>query len=206
MFSLYISLSKHWVLQHALHCNHPVAWCTWFNMQQFFTNRTSSVWLPAYPQVNQYQHGAGGMPLFQPLQYSSVPPHPPPSVEPSSPPQPPGFLSEYTQPVQSQPISSVYPGQPPINQCLSSSPPSQPLFFPSSSSYSTPPSSGVSFQHGGPGSPVSYMPPPPSGVSGTKIDNKLIPASQRTGLHASNHPHCHCAPYKFSQPLKLVGF
>uniref|UniRef100_A0AAX7V6W9 Protein transport protein Sec31A n=1 Tax=Astatotilapia calliptera TaxID=8154 RepID=A0AAX7V6W9_ASTCA len=148
-------------------------------------------------------HGAGGMPLFQPLQYSSVPPHPPPSVEPSSPPQPPGFLSEYTQPVQSQPISSVYPGQPPINQCLSSSPPSQPLFFPSSSSYSTPPSSGVSFQHGGPGSPVSYMPPPPSGVSGTKIDNKLIPASQRTGLHASNHPHCHCAPYKFSQPLKL---
>uniref|UniRef100_A0A3B4FBW6 Protein transport protein Sec31A n=1 Tax=Pundamilia nyererei TaxID=303518 RepID=A0A3B4FBW6_9CICH len=114
--------------------------------------------------------------------YSSVPPHPPPSVEPSSPPQPPGFLSEYTQPVQSQPISSVYPGQPPINQCLSSSPPSQPLFFPSSSSYSTPPSSGVSFQHGGPGSPVSYMPPPPSGVSGTKIDNKLIPASQRTDL------------------------
>ncbi|XP_031590203.1 protein transport protein Sec31A isoform X5 [Oreochromis aureus] len=122
-----------------------------------------------YPQVNQYQHGAGGVPLFQPLQYSSVPPHPP------------GFLSEYTQPVQSQPISSFYPGQPPINQCLSSSPPSQPLFFPNSSSYSTPPSSGVSFQHGGPGSPVSYMPPPTSGVSGTKIDNKLIPASQRTG-------------------------
>uniref|UniRef100_A0A669E9I3 Protein transport protein Sec31A n=1 Tax=Oreochromis niloticus TaxID=8128 RepID=A0A669E9I3_ORENI len=136
--------------------------------------------------------------------YSSVPAHPPPSVEPSSPPHPPGFLSEYTQPVQSQPISSFYPGQPPINQCLSSSPPSQPLFFPNSSSYSTPPSSGVSFQHGGPGSPVSYMPPPPSGVSGTKIDNKLIPASQRTGLHASNHPHCHCAPHKFSQPLKLV--
>uniref|UniRef100_I3KE23 Protein transport protein Sec31A n=1 Tax=Oreochromis niloticus TaxID=8128 RepID=I3KE23_ORENI len=135
-----------------------------------------------YPQVNQYQHGAGGVPLFQPLQYSSVPAHPPPSVEPSSPPHPPGFLSEYTQPVQSQPISSFYPGQPPINQCLSSSPPSQPLFFPNSSSYSTPPSSGVSFQHGGPGSPVSYMPPPPSGVSGTKIDNKLIPASQRTGL------------------------
>uniref|UniRef100_A0A669CE15 Protein transport protein Sec31A n=1 Tax=Oreochromis niloticus TaxID=8128 RepID=A0A669CE15_ORENI len=154
--------------------------------------------------VNQYQHGAGGVPLFQPLQYSSVPAHPPPSVEPSSPPHPPGFLSEYTQPVQSQPISSFYPGQPPINQCLSSSPPSQPLFFPNSSSYSTPPSSGVSFQHGGPGSPVSYMPPPPSGVSGTKIDNKLIPASQRTGLHASNHPHCHCAPHKFSQPLKLV--
>ncbi|CAI5667568.1 unnamed protein product [Oreochromis niloticus] len=119
-----------------------------------------------YPQVNQYQHGAGGVPLFQPLQYSSVPAHPPPSVEPSSPPHPPGFLSEYTQPVQSQPISSFYPGQPPINQCLSSSPPSQPLFFPNSSSYSTPPSSGVSFQHGGPGSPVSYMPPPPSGVSG----------------------------------------
>uniref|UniRef100_A0A669DEW1 Protein transport protein Sec31A n=1 Tax=Oreochromis niloticus TaxID=8128 RepID=A0A669DEW1_ORENI len=132
--------------------------------------------------ASDQKHGAGGVPLFQPLQYSSVPAHPPPSVEPSSPPHPPGFLSEYTQPVQSQPISSFYPGQPPINQCLSSSPPSQPLFFPNSSSYSTPPSSGVSFQHGGPGSPVSYMPPPPSGVSGTKIDNKLIPASQRTDL------------------------
>ncbi|XP_045922480.1 protein transport protein Sec31A isoform X2 [Micropterus dolomieu] len=129
-----------------------------------------------YPQVSQYPHGAGGAPFYQPLQYSSA--APPPA-------EPPGFLSQYTQPVSSQPAHPVYPRQPPISQCLSSSPPSHPPFFPTaSSSYSAPPSSGASFQHGGPGSPVSYMPlPPPSGVSGTQLDHdpELIPASQRTG-------------------------
>ncbi|KAM9306638.1 protein transport protein Sec31A isoform 2-T2 [Pholidichthys leucotaenia] len=131
-----------------------------------------------YPQVNQYPPVAGGAPIFNPLQYSSAPP-----VEPSSRPQPPGFLSEYTQSVQ----SPAYPGHPPINQCLSSSPPSQPYFFPSSSSFNSPPSSGASFQHGGPGSPGSYMPPPPlSGISGpqngwndpptlTRVPKKKIP-------------------------------
>ncbi|CAI5667558.1 unnamed protein product [Oreochromis niloticus] len=151
-----------------------------------------------YPQVNQYQHGAGGVPLFQPLQYSSVPAHPPPSVEPSSPPHPPGFLSEYTQPVQSQPISSFYPGQPPINQCLSSSPPSQPLFFPNSSSYSTPPSSGVSFQHGGPGSPVSYMPPPPSGVSGPQNGWNDPPALTRA-------PKKKQVPENYTRPIPITA-
>nr|XP_033502945.1 protein transport protein Sec31A isoform X1 [Epinephelus lanceolatus] len=122
-----------------------------------------------YPQVNQYPPGAGGAPpIYHPLQYSSSAAAPPPA-------EPPGFLSQYTQPT-----SPVYPGQPPISQCLSSSPPSHPPFFPNaSSSYNVPLSSGAPFQHGGPGSPVSYMPlpPPPSGVSGTQ----LIPASQRTG-------------------------
>uniref|UniRef100_A0A8C9XDZ6 Protein transport protein Sec31A n=1 Tax=Sander lucioperca TaxID=283035 RepID=A0A8C9XDZ6_SANLU len=102
---------------------------------------------------NQYPPGAGGASIYQPLQYSSA----------AAPPaEPPGFLSQYTQPA-----SPVYPGQPPISQCLSSSP-SHPPFFPTaSSSFSAPPSSGASFQHGGPGSPVSYMPlPPPSGFSG----------------------------------------
>ncbi|XP_056874422.1 protein transport protein Sec31A isoform X1 [Takifugu flavidus] len=131
-----------------------------------------------YPQVSQYQPGAGGVSVYQPLQYSAGPPPLPPA-------EPPGFLSHYTQPTSPQQTSPVYPGQPPNSQCLSSSAPSHPPFFPSASSSFSPPSScGASFQHGGPGSPVSYMPPPPpSGVSGSLHDSQpgLIPASQRTG-------------------------
>uniref|UniRef100_A0A665WXZ9 Protein transport protein Sec31A n=1 Tax=Echeneis naucrates TaxID=173247 RepID=A0A665WXZ9_ECHNA len=126
----------------------------------------------------------------QPLQYSASSP----SVEPSPLPHPPGFLSQYTQPIPSQPAPPLYPGQPPISHCPSSPPPSQTPFFPSaaatssssSSSFPAPLSSGASFQHGGPGSPVSYMPlPPAGGFSGTQLDAdpELIPASQRTGLH-----------------------
>uniref|UniRef100_A0AAQ5Z9E6 Protein transport protein Sec31A n=1 Tax=Amphiprion ocellaris TaxID=80972 RepID=A0AAQ5Z9E6_AMPOC len=130
----------------------------------------------SYLQVNQYPPGAGGAPIYQPLQYSSsaAAPPPPPPAEPSSPPHPPGFISQYTQPAPSQLVPPLYPGQPPISQTPSSPPASHPLFFPVSSSFS----------HGGPGSPVSYMPPPPpSGVSGTQLDPDpgLIPASQTTG-------------------------
>uniref|UniRef100_A0AAQ5X200 Protein transport protein Sec31A n=1 Tax=Amphiprion ocellaris TaxID=80972 RepID=A0AAQ5X200_AMPOC len=158
----------------------------------------------AYLQVNQYPPGAGGAPIYQPLQYSSsaAAPPPPPPAEPSSPPHPPGFISQYTQPAPSQLVPPLYPGQPPISQTPSSPPASHPLFFPVSSSFSAPPGSGASFQHGGPGSPVSYMPPPPpSGVSGTQLDPDpgLIPASQTTGLHGSDHPLCHC-PHKLTQP------
>lgn len=164
-------------------------------MTHLFTNlfaSSSCVWPPAYSQVSQYPPGAGGVSIYQPLQYSSsssshssVAP-PPPAAEP------PGFLSHYTQPIPSQPTPPVYPGQPLASQCLSSSPPSRTPFFPtssSSSSYSAPPSSGASFQHGGPGSPGSYMPPPPPhcGVSGTQHGSEpgLKPALWRTGLHAS---------------------
>ncbi|XP_029372014.1 protein transport protein Sec31A isoform X3 [Echeneis naucrates] len=120
-----------------------------------------------YPQVNQYPPGAGGVSIYQPLQYSASSP----SVEPSPLPHPPGFLSQYTQPIPSQPAPPLYPGQPPISHCPSSPPPSQTPFFPSaaatssssSSSFPAPLSSGASFQHGGPGSPVSYMPLPPAG-------------------------------------------
>lgn len=145
---------------------------------------TCSVWPPAYSQVNQYQPEAGGVSIYQPLQYSSSS-----SVVPPPPAEPPGFLSHYTQPT---PLA--YPGQPPVSQCLSSSPPSYTPFFPTSSpssslSYSAPPSSAASFQHGGPGSPVSYMPPPPSqcGISGTQHDTEpmLKPAPWRTGLHGT---------------------
>ncbi|XP_054614070.1 protein transport protein Sec31A isoform X2 [Dunckerocampus dactyliophorus] len=102
------------------------------------------------PQVQHYTPGA-----YQPLDYSSAPPLPLP-VEPSSPPHPPGFLSHYTQPV------------PPRNPCLPPPSSSLPPFFPSSDRAQHPPSSsGVSFQHGVPGSPGSYAPPPPPcGVSG----------------------------------------
>ncbi|XP_076019726.1 protein transport protein Sec31A isoform X3 [Genypterus blacodes] len=134
-----------------------------------------------YPQVNQYPPGAGGVPLYQPLQYSSAA-HPPPlPAMSSSPPQPPGFLSQYVQPVPSQPFPPVYPGPPPVSQCLSSSPPSRPPFFPNaSSSFSACPSSGASYQHGGPGSPVSYMPlPPPTGLSGPQNGWNDPPALSR---------------------------
>ncbi|XP_034048207.1 protein transport protein Sec31A isoform X2 [Thalassophryne amazonica] len=118
-----------------------------------------------YPQVSQFSRGAGGAPPCQPLHYSPAAPLLPPlqALCTSPPPHPPGFLSQYTQPGP-----PLYPGPPPSSQCLSSSPPSHPPFFPSTSSpFSPPPSSGVSFQHGGPGSPVSYTPfPPPAGVSG----------------------------------------
>uniref|UniRef100_A0A672I4H3 Protein transport protein Sec31A n=1 Tax=Salarias fasciatus TaxID=181472 RepID=A0A672I4H3_SALFA len=120
--------------------------------------------------------GPGGAPLYQPLHFSSSAPLPPAPVEPSSPPPPPpGFLSHYT----SQPAPPLYPGQPPaLSQCPTSPPPSHPPFFypscsssSSSSSFPAPPSSGASFQHGGPGSPVSYLPSPPAagGVSGTQM-------------------------------------
>ncbi|XP_069557726.1 protein transport protein Sec31A isoform X2 [Brachyistius frenatus] len=138
-----------------------------------------------YPQVHQYPPGAGGTgPIYQTLQYSSSSaPHPysphPAAAEPSPLPQPPGFLSQYT----SQPAPPLYL---PVCQCLSSSSPSSsshPLFFPSSSSSSSfpaPPSSGASFQHGGPGSPVSYMPPPPPcGVSGPQNGWNDPPALNR---------------------------
>ncbi|XP_070845015.1 protein transport protein Sec31A isoform X2 [Chaetodon trifascialis] len=120
-----------------------------------------------YPQVSQYPPGGGGVSIYQPLQYS-------PAAAPPA--EPPGFLSQYTQPAP-----PVYPGQPPSSQCLSSSPPSHPPFFPSSSSFSAPSSSGASFQHGGPGSPVSYMPapPPPSGVSGPQNGWNDPPALNR---------------------------
>uniref|UniRef100_A0A7N5ZXF2 Protein transport protein Sec31A n=1 Tax=Anabas testudineus TaxID=64144 RepID=A0A7N5ZXF2_ANATE len=132
-----------------------------------------------YPQVNHYTPGAGGVPIYHPLQYSAAPPpHP---TEPSSPPHPPGFLSQYTQFVPSQTSPPVYPGQPPFSQCPSSSAFSHAPFFPSSSSsFSASQLSGESFQHSGPGSPGSYMPPPPpGGVSGPQNGWNDPPALSR---------------------------
>nr|XP_020469259.1 protein transport protein Sec31A isoform X2 [Monopterus albus] len=138
-----------------------------------------------YPQVNQYPPGAGRAPVYHPLQYSSSAAVPPPlPAEASTPPHPPGFLSQYTQPVPSQPAPPVYPGQPHISHCPPSSPPSHYAFFSTaystpSSSFSAPSSSGVAFQHGGPGSPVSYMPPPLCGASGPQNGWNDPPALNR---------------------------
>ncbi|XP_077441907.1 protein transport protein Sec31A isoform X2 [Vanacampus margaritifer] len=73
-----------------------------------------------------------------------------------------------------------YPPQPPgfIGQCLPNSSSSSLPPFPTSSSSS---SSGASFQHGVPGSPGSYVPPPPpGGLSGPQNGWNDPPALSRT--------------------------
>lgn len=97
---------------------------------------------------------AAGTPgIYQPLQYSSStasPLPPPPSSSSSSAVYPP----QYMHPASSQPAAPPFSSPPPL-------------------------SSGVSFQHGGPGSPAAYLPPPVARAPGTQNE----PASQRTGLH-----------------------
>uniref|UniRef100_A0A7N8YNW4 Protein transport protein Sec31A n=1 Tax=Mastacembelus armatus TaxID=205130 RepID=A0A7N8YNW4_9TELE len=159
-------------------CNTATAWftslyffCSLRVKHEALEHALCHICVYLHDSVNQYPSGAGGVPIYQPLQYFSSA-APPPPAEPSSPPHPPGFLSQYTQPIPSQ---LVYPGQPHANQCLPSHPSHSPFYPTSSSSFSAPPSSGVSFQHGGPGSPVSYMPLLPlSGISGTQLGHGPI--------------------------------
>lgn len=128
---------------------------------------------PAYPPASQYNLGTGGPAIYSPLQYSAPPP---PSFSSSSPQAPaPGFMPQYTQ----QPL---YP-PPSMGQPVSSAPP-----------FSPPPlSSGASFQHGGPGSPASYMPPlPPTGSSGTQPDPGLW--ENRCDWICSKDPHYNTPP------------
>ncbi|XP_046873787.1 protein transport protein Sec31A isoform X6 [Hypomesus transpacificus] len=133
-----------------------------------------------YHQVNQFQPGAGAPTIYQPLQYSAAPLPPASSCCPPAP--APGFRAQYMQPGPPPPGPPPprYPG-PPAGQ-----PPSPHPLSPTASSAFSPlsSSSGASFQHGGPGSPSSYMPPPPpTGSSGTLPEPApdQIPASQRTG-------------------------
>lgn len=77
--------------------------------------------------------------------------------------------------------ASSYPGQSQLYtaQHQASPPTSSPT-----ASFPLPPSSGASFQHGGPGAPPSssaYALPP--GTTGTLPAASELPASQRTGLH-----------------------
>ncbi|KAF7701356.1 hypothetical protein HF521_002521 [Silurus meridionalis] len=118
----------------------------------------------SYPQVQQFTPGAGGPAIYQPLQYSSSTsaplPHPPSSSAASAP----FFPSQYMPPASSQ--AAPPPSFPRAPFSASQQAPSVPPLC-STSSFSPPPfSSGVSFQHGGPGSPTAFLPPPPTGASG----------------------------------------
>ncbi|XP_046716910.1 protein transport protein Sec31A isoform X2 [Silurus meridionalis] len=134
----------------------------------------------SYPQVQQFTPGAGGPAIYQPLQYSSSTsaplPHPPSSSAASAP----FFPSQYMPPASSQ--AAPPPSFPRAPFSASQQAPSVPPLC-STSSFSPPPfSSGVSFQHGGPGSPTAFLPPPPTGASGTQAEPDMIAASQRTGM------------------------
>ncbi|KAI4883950.1 hypothetical protein NFI96_027632 [Prochilodus magdalenae] len=128
-----------------------------------------------FPQVQQFTPPSGGPAIYQPAQYSSSTSLPSPSS--SSAPAP-FYPSQFMHP-SSQPAPPVFSAPSLASGQLA---PSAPRPRASSSSLSpTAFSSEVSFQLGGPGSPSAYLPPPPTGASGTQVDPALIPASQRTG-------------------------
>ncbi|XP_061117983.1 protein transport protein Sec31A isoform X2 [Conger conger] len=111
-----------------------------------------------YPHIPHYMPGAGVPAVYQPHQYAAAahPPLPPSSSSPL--PAYPPYMHSPT----SHPLHPVFPGSSPA---VSGGPP--PLAPPPTSSFSPPPlSSGASFQHGGPGAPAPYLPPPPTGPTG----------------------------------------
>ncbi|XP_048027022.1 protein transport protein Sec31A isoform X2 [Megalobrama amblycephala] len=117
-----------------------------------------------YPPVQQFTPAAGTPGIYQPVPYSSsmASPLPPPPSSSAAAVYPPQFM----HPASSQPAPPPMVSGPPQG--------GQP--------FSPPPlSSGVSFQHGGPGSPTAYLPPPVARAPGTQNEPALIPASQRTG-------------------------
>ncbi|XP_042620520.1 protein transport protein Sec31A-like isoform X3 [Cyprinus carpio] len=98
-----------------------------------------------YPPVQQFRPAAGTPGIYQPLQYSSsmASPLPPPPSSSSS--AAAVYLPQFMHPASSQPAAPPVISGPPQG--------GQP--------FSPPPlSSGMSFQHGGPGSPTAYLPPP----------------------------------------------
>ncbi|XP_021566834.1 protein transport protein Sec31A isoform X2 [Carlito syrichta] len=112
-----------------------------------------------YQPAQQYSFGAGGSAAYRPQQ----PVAPPSSAYPNNP-----YLSP----------ASSYPGQSQLYaaQHQASLPAPSPT-----ASFPPPPSSGASFQHGGPGAPPSssaYALPP--GTTGTLPAGSELPASQRT--------------------------
>ncbi|XP_051054502.1 protein transport protein Sec31A isoform X14 [Phodopus roborovskii] len=122
--------------------------------------------LPPYPQpqpyqpAQQYSFGTGGSAAYRPQQ---------PVAPPAS--------NAYPNPPYISPAAS-YSGQPQMYTAQQvSSPTSSPA-----ASFPPPPSSGASFQHGGPGAPPpssAYGLPP--GTTGTPPAASELPASQRTG-------------------------
>ncbi|XP_030197627.1 LOW QUALITY PROTEIN: protein transport protein Sec31A [Gadus morhua] len=140
---------------------------------------------PGYMYAQQYQpqvshYGAPGTgPNYQPFQYPAASLAAPPS--PTSLPPAPGFRSQYMQPG---------PGPSPVYQPLSCSPPYNAPYFPTAPTSSSASSSptyapgplahGTPFQHGGPGSPVSYM-QSPFGGPGPQNGWNDPPALNRAG-------------------------
>uniref|UniRef100_A0A671MWQ0 Protein transport protein Sec31A n=1 Tax=Sinocyclocheilus anshuiensis TaxID=1608454 RepID=A0A671MWQ0_9TELE len=132
--------------------------------------QTAISYLPTNTQqvTIQFMPAAGTPGIYQPLQYSSslASPLPPPPSSAAAAVYPPQFM----HPASSQPAAPPVISGPPQG--------GQP--------FSPPPlSSGVSFQHGGPGSPTAYLPPPVARASGIQTEPALFPASQRTGLHSA---------------------
>ncbi|XP_026074993.1 protein transport protein Sec31A-like isoform X3 [Carassius auratus] len=100
-----------------------------------------------YPPVQQFIPAAGTPGIYQPLPYSSsmASPLPPPPSSSSS-------AAAAVYPPQFMHPASSQPAAPPV---ISGPPQGGQPFSP------PPLSSGMSFQHGGPGSPTAYLPPPP---------------------------------------------
>uniref|UniRef100_F6UZ63 Protein transport protein Sec31A n=1 Tax=Xenopus tropicalis TaxID=8364 RepID=F6UZ63_XENTR len=118
-----------------------------------------------YLQSQQYSYGMGGPAVYQPQ---------PPSTVPSATPY---HNSSYTSASQTT-TQPLYPGPALLSPA-------------SSASSSLPPSSGASFQHGGPGAPANtaHCALPPPGSTGTLPATSELPASQRTGpLNGWNDP------------------
>ncbi|XP_036891556.1 protein transport protein Sec31A isoform X7 [Sturnira hondurensis] len=122
--------------------------------------------VPPYPQPQPYQpaqpyfFGTGGSATYQPQQ----------PVAPSASntyPNTPYISSASSYSGQSQLYAAQHQVSPPTSSPSASFPP--------------PPSSGASFQHGGPGAPPSSAYALPPGTTGTLPAASELPASQRTG-------------------------
>ncbi|KAK2871514.1 hypothetical protein Q8A67_024041 [Cirrhinus molitorella] len=118
-----------------------------------------------YPPVQQFTPAAGTPGIYQPLLYSS------------------STASALPPPLSSSSSAAIY--SPQFMHPASSQPAPPPVISGPAQGgqpFSPPPlSSGMSFQHGGPGSPTAYLPPPVARAPGTQNEPALIPASQRTG-------------------------
>uniref|UniRef100_A0A671MUY6 Protein transport protein Sec31A n=1 Tax=Sinocyclocheilus anshuiensis TaxID=1608454 RepID=A0A671MUY6_9TELE len=134
-----------------------------------------------YPQVQQFMPAAGTPGIYQPLQYSSslASPLPPPPSSAAAAVYPPQFM----HPASSQPAAPPVISGPPQG--------GQP--------FSPPPlSSGVSFQHGGPGSPTAYLPPPVARASGPQNGWNDPPALNRA-------PKKKKVPENFTPPAPITA-
>ncbi|CAL8318276.1 unnamed protein product [Lota lota] len=145
------------------------------------------------PQVSHYgAPGTGHSAVYQPFQYPAAPLPAAAPTSPSSLPPAPGFLSQYMQ---------LGPGPSPVYQPLSCSPPYNTPYFPTAPSSSSASSSptyapaplahGTSFQHGGPGSPMSYMQAPfgvPGPQNGWNDPPALTRATKKKGLENYTPP------------------